>query len=40
MNDKDVNVIFDTVTGCSVIDVGSLEYIGLGNLLQKPKRVF
>ena len=29
MNGKDVNLLFDSGAGCSVVDIGSLEYIGL-----------
>ena len=39
LNNKGVNVVFDTGAGRSVIDVGSLEHLGLANTLKKPKTV-
>ena len=35
MNNKNVNVILDTGVGCSIIDYGSLEYIGMQHAVKK-----
>ena len=35
MNNKNVNVTLDTGAGCSIIDHGSLEYIGMQNAVKK-----